>query len=138
MESKLEPFFHSEEIIAGEELNQPIMKIVGKSFQNIVLDDNENNYLVYYHSSKCEHCHKAGLLFEKLAELLITSGQNKNLKFGKFNVDKNDYKSFYVHGLPTLRLFQVDKKDKYVDYPLDKKRTLLTVAKFSLFSLILW
>jgi protein disulfide-isomerase A1 len=107
---KLQPFLKSEEIPA--ETSDPLKIIVGKNFQQTVLDSDDDVFIKFY-APWCGHCKKLAPIWEQLAqEFKDVPG----LKIAKFDATANEVDGLEVRGYPTLKFYHKGKKSSPVDY----------------------
>jgi len=87
--------------------------IVGKTFKDIVLDENKDA-LIYFYVPQCKECKEWIKMWETFSEGLYP---HRNLLFGKMDIASNDYDfpplNASVH---SLFLFPKNSKDKPVKY----------------------
>lgn len=107
---KLVPFLKSEEIPA--ETSDPLKIIVGKNFQSVVLDS-DNDVFVKYYAPWCGHCKKLAPIWEELAaEFKDVAG----LTIGKFDATANEVDGLEIRGYPTLKFYPKGNKGSPIDY----------------------
>ena len=110
IDGKIKPPIQSEEIPTKQE--GPVYKIVNKSFQKEVMD-NDLNVFVKFYSPSCPHCIKLEPDYKELAEKLK---YNKYIRIAEYNLKDNDFDLFRIRGYPTLILFKAGEKDKHIVY----------------------
>jgi len=106
----LQPFLKSEEI--PPQTGDALKIIVGKNFNQVVLD-NDNDVFVKYYAPWCGHCKKLAPIWEELAnEFKDVSG----LTIGKFDATANEVEGLEIRGYPTLKFYPKGNKSAAVDY----------------------
>jgi protein disulfide-isomerase A1 len=100
----LEPFFKSEDV--PETNDEPVKVVVGKSFDDIVLDESKDVLLEVY-APWCGHCQQMEPEYNKLAELLKDV---KSIVVAKMDGTKNEHGRVKVEGFPTIMFFPAGKK----------------------------
>jgi len=106
----LQPFLKSEEV--PPETSDALKIIVGKSFNKVVLD-NDNDVFVKYYAPWCGHCKKLAPIWEELAnEFKDVQG----LTIGKFDATANEVEGLEIRGYPTLKFYPKGNKSAPVDY----------------------
>jgi len=90
------------------ENNGPVKVVVGKTFDEIVLDKSKD-VLVEFYAPWCGHCKQLAPLYEKLGQSLAS---NNKVVIAKFDATANSYPGdIDVQGFPTILLFRAaDKK----------------------------
>ena len=106
IDGKIKPPIKSEEIPTKQD--GPVYKLVNKSFQKEVLD-NDLNVFVKFYSPNCPHCVKLKPTFEELADKLKN---NKYLRIAEYNLKDNDFDWFQIRSYPTLILFKAGEKNQ--------------------------
>ena len=107
---KLQPFLKSEDIPA--ETSDPLKIIVGKNFNQVVLESNDD-VLVKYYAPWCGHCKKLAPTWEQLAqEFKDVPG----LVIGKFDATANEVDGLEIRGYPTLKFYPKGNKANPIDY----------------------
>jgi protein disulfide-isomerase A1 len=104
--NKLTPYFKSEDI--PEKNNEPVKVVVGKSFEDIVLDDSKDVLLEVY-APWCGHCKSLEPEYNKLGELLKDV---KSVVIAKMDGTKNEHSRIKIEGYPTVVLFPAGKKSE--------------------------
>ena len=104
MDGKLSPNLKSEPI--PESNAEPVKYIVGKQFEEIVMDETKDVFVKYY-APWCGHCKK---LAEPWTELATNMAQYKDLVIGKFDATANEADGVEVRGYPTLIFYPKDNK----------------------------
>lgn len=104
VENKLDPYFKSEDI--PETNDEPVKVVVGKSFEDIVLDESKDVLLEVY-APWCGHCKSLEPEYKKLAELLKDV---KSIVIAKMDGTKNEHGRVTITGFPTVIFFPAGKK----------------------------
>jgi len=122
IDGKMVPPIKSEEI--PEKQDGPVYKLVYKSFNKEVLD-NDLNVFVKFYSPHCPHCIRLKPIYEELARKLQN---NKYLRIADFNFKANDFDLFEIRSLPTLVMFKAGDKNNSIVY--DRDRTVESMMNF--------
>ena len=122
IDGKMVPPIKSEEI--PEKQNGPVYKLVYKSFNKEVMD-NDLNVFVKFYSPSCPHCIRLKPIYEELA---IKLQNNKYLRIAEFNFKANDFDLFEITSLPTLVMFKAGDKNNSIVYQGD--RTVESMMNF--------
>jgi protein disulfide-isomerase A1 len=123
---EIEPSLKSEAV--PEKNDGPVKVVVGKNFDDIVLDKTKDVFLEVY-APWCGHCKKLTPIWEELGELVKKATGDK-VVIAKMDGTLNDIPpsgSFQVAGFPTLKLFKAGSNEM-VDY--DGDRTLDSLVDF--------
>lgn len=107
---KLQPFLKSEEIPA--ETTDPVKVIVGKNFQQVVIDS-DSDVLMEYYAPWCGHCKKLAPIWDELGQEFKDV---PNLIIGKFDATANEVEGLEIKGYPTLKFYHKGNKQNPVDY----------------------
>jgi hypothetical protein len=126
--NKLNEYHSSEEIPEETSQGQIVRTLVGKSYNKEVQEDFKNYIFIFFYGDECQHCHKAGLLFERTAKYI--SEKNQNIKFYKINYDWNEIPFMDIVGYPNMKLFPPRSRSTPNDYPIDKDRSMKKIAEF--------
>ena len=103
LNKELSPIIKSEEIPEVQESN--VIKIVGKSHDEIRFDENKD-VLVKYYAPWCGHCKKMAPLYETLADIYALDEEAKEkVVIGKIDGTLNDVFGIEITGYPTLALY---------------------------------
>ena len=116
------PPIKSEEI--PEKQDGPVYKLVYKSFNKEVLDNDLNVFVKFYYPH-CPHCIRLKPIYEELARKLQN---NKYLRIADFNFKANDFDLFEIRSLPTLVMFKAGDKNNSIVY--DGDRTVKSMMNF--------
>lgn len=107
---ELEQFLKSHPI--PETNDEPVKIAVGKTFKDIVLN-NEKEVLVKFYAPWCGHCKTLAPEFDKAAEAL---SNNPNVILVKVDSTGNEVAGIEVEGYPTLKWWSKDKTVAPIDY----------------------
>ena len=121
-EGKLKPHLKSEEIPKTN--NEPVYKLVGKSFNKEVIESDKDVFVKFY-APWCGHC-KA--LAPKYIELAKKLKGNDKILIAEIDSTANEVEEVQITGFPTLKFWPAGKKDKPFDYNGD--RSLDDMLKF--------
>jgi len=112
LDGKVEKYLKSEPI--PEMNDEPVRVIVGKSFQEEVLDSKKDTFLVAY-APWCGHCKALHPKWEELAEKMQKF--NDKVVIAKIDATANDLPpQFNVRGFPTIFLVKAGHGDKPLQY----------------------
>jgi protein disulfide-isomerase A1 len=111
---KLRATFKSEEI--PEKQENEVVVVVGKSFEQVVLDDSKD-VLVEFYAPWCGHCKKLTPIYEELAKKLK---HNKSLVIAKVDATANEVEGVNIKGFPTIKFWAGGKKSNPIDYDGDR------------------
>jgi len=106
----LQPFLKSEEIPADN--SQPVKVVVGKQFNEIVID-NDNDVFIEFYAPWCGHCKKLAPEWDKLASDFAAV---KGLTIAKMDATANEVDGVDIRGYPTLKFYPKGGKAAPVDY----------------------
>lgn len=101
---KLSPFLKSEEIPETQE--GPVHVVVGKSFEQVVMDPSKD-VLVKYYAPWCGHCKKLAPIWDELAEHYASVN---DLVIAKFDSTANEVDGVDIRSYPTLIFYPKDNK----------------------------
>lgn len=107
---ELAPFLKSHPI--PETNDEPVKILVGKTFKEIVID-NEKEVLVKFYAPWCGHCKTLAPEFDKAAAQLAN---NPNIVLAKVDSTGNEVAGVSVQGYPTLKWWRKDKSQGPIDY----------------------
>jgi protein disulfide-isomerase A1 len=121
---KISTFLKSEAI--PETNDEPVKVVVGKNFNDIVLDPTKDVFIEFY-APWCGHCKKLAPIWDELATELKSIS---NLVIAKMDATANEVESVDVSGFPTLKFYPSNSKNSPIDYDGDRtKEALLTWLK---------
>lgn len=121
VEGREKPFMRSDPV--PETNDEPVKVIVGKNFEDIVMDETKD-VLVEFYAPWCGHCKRLAPVYEKLAKFFEPV---KNLVIAKIDATTNDT-PVSIEGFPTIYFFPSNRKDSPIQYEGD--RTLKDLRKF--------
>jgi protein disulfide-isomerase A1 len=112
-EGKLKPSLKSEEP-APEDTTGPVKVVKGKTFHDLVVNNDKDVFLEFY-APWCGHCKKLAPIWDELGEKFANNG---NLVIAKVDATANevDYPGVEVQGFPTLYFFKGNDKQNPVRY----------------------
>jgi len=127
---KLTPLYFSEEI--PEVQTYPIMTLVGKNYNEIVIDS-PYDIIVYYLKPDCKPCKLFEEKLRKIANVIIKEYKDSNkslfLKFGKINGELNDIEKVSILNYPAVNYYKKDNKAKPIKYEINDF-DILKIVKF--------
>jgi protein disulfide-isomerase A1 len=106
--------FKSEEIPKTQEGD--VIVVVGKSFNDIVMDDSKD-VLVEFYAPWCGHCKKIAPIYDEVAKNLK---HNTNLVIAKVDSTANEVSQVAIKGFPTIKFFPAGKKSSPIDFDGDR------------------
>jgi len=109
VDGSLEPTVKTQEI--PEKNDGPVKVVVGKSFQDIVMDDSKDVFVEFY-APWCGHCKSLAPKYEKLGEMFA---KDTNVVIAKVDATENDTPA-QIKGFPTLILYAAGHKANPVTY----------------------
>ncbi|KAG0170339.1 protein disulfide-isomerase precursor [Apophysomyces sp. BC1034] len=124
---KIKPSLKSEDIPA--ENDGPVKVVVGKEFNDIVMDKSKDVFLEVY-APWCGHCKNLAPTWVELGELVKKQDPAHSVVIAKMDGTENDIPEdagFSVAGFPTLKFFKAESNE-IVDY--EGGRTLDDLLKF--------
>ncbi|XXG94471.1 hypothetical protein Hte_000728 [Hypoxylon texense] len=121
---KIEPSLKSEPI--PEKQEGPVTVVVGKSYEDVVLDDSKD-VLIEFYAPWCGHCKALAPKYEDLASLYANSEFKDKVVIAKVDATANDVPD-EIQGFPTIKLYPAGAKDKPVSY--SGSRTVEDLIKF--------
>lgn len=107
---EVERFLKSAEI--PETNDEPVKIIVGKTFRDIVLN-NDKEVLVEFYAPWCGHCKTLAPHFDEAARRL---SNNPNIIIAKVDSTENEVAEVDIQGFPTLKFWGKDKTQAPIDY----------------------
>lgn len=119
---KLTPFLKSEDVPA--EQPGPVYKVVGKSFDEVVLDPKKNVFVKFY-APWCGHCKALAPTYEKLAEAYK---DDQDVLIAEMDATANEVAGLNIRGFPTLKFYKAGEPAAPVDY--EGERTLEALTDF--------
>lgn len=102
----------------------PVKKVVGKSFKQEVMD-NDDDVILKFYAPWCGHCKKLEPVYKALAEAMA---DNKKLRFYEVDATKNDIEGHPIHGFPVIKFFPGKDKSNPQTYEGDRSES--DIAKF--------
>ncbi len=121
---KIEPSVKSEPIPESQE--GPVTVVVGKSYEDIVLDDSKD-VLIEFYAPWCGHCKALAPKYETLASLYTDSEWKDKVVIAKLDATANDVPD-EIQGFPTIKLYPAGAKSEPVTY--SGSRTVDDLIKF--------
>lgn len=109
---KIEASLKSEPIPETQE--GPVTVVVGKNYEDIVLDD-EKDVLIEFYAPWCGHCKALAPKYEELAALYANSEFKDKVVIAKVDATTNDVPD-EVRGFPTIKLYPAGAKSEPVTY----------------------
>ena len=114
-DNKIKPEMKSE-ALPKKPYSENFYKIVGKNFHKLIMENNEQGFLLYMKPSDCYNCSEVNKMFESLAKANI---ENYDILFGVVDPLINDIPNIDVDklsGHPSFRYYYKNKKLPFVDY----------------------
>ncbi|CAG8303473.1 unnamed protein product [Penicillium salamii] len=115
LEGKVEASVKSEPI---PETQEGVTVIVGRSFQDVVID-NEKDVLVEYYAPWCGHCKSLAPKYEELAVLYASAELSEKVTVAKIDATANDVPDS-ITGFPTIKIYPAGAKDSPIEYAGDR------------------
>ena len=112
---KLSKFLKSEDI--PETNDEPVKVIVGKNFNDIIRDS-EDDVLLEFYAPWCGHCKSLEPKYVELAEKLA---KVEGLVIAKVDATANEIEGISVSGFPAIKFFAKGSKRAPVDYDGDRE-----------------
>ncbi|PFH52764.1 hypothetical protein AMATHDRAFT_139013 [Amanita thiersii Skay4041] len=125
LEGKIEPTLKSEPV--PETQDEPVYVVVGKNFEEVVLDDNKDVFIEFY-ATWCGHCKRLKPTWDSLGERF--ADRKDRITIAKMEATENDLPQsvpFRVSGFPTIKFKPAGTRD-FVDY--DGDRSLESLVAF--------
>jgi len=113
LNKELAPTVKSQEIPADN--TGPVKVVVGKSFDDIVMDDSKDVFVEFY-APWCGHCKSLAPKFEKLGEMFTN---DPSIVIAKIDATENDTPA-QIRGFPTLMLYPAGAKGSPETYSGDR------------------
>jgi len=110
----LQPHLKSEPVPASQV--GPVLQIVGKTFDSIVMDPSKD-VLVNFYAPWCGHCKKLEPVYRDLAKKV--EGVS-TLVIARIDATANDVADMDVEGFPTIKLWRAGNKEERLDYDADR------------------
>jgi len=111
-DNKLQAEYKSEELPTEEErLNKNVVKVTGKSYNDIV-KNSEKDVVLKWHAPWCQHCQKLAEKWEIIAEKFK---DHPSIVFAEIDATANEIPGETIEGYPTLRFYSHANKE-HVDF----------------------
>lgn len=113
-----------------ENNNKPIKKLVGKTIEKMINDD-EYDRVVKFYSPHCDYCVAFEPKYKRIAERFVNSTQNPYLKMYELDLTKNDIGKISIRKMPSVKIWRAhNKKNNPIDLDYDRELTELDVENF--------
>lgn len=109
---KIEPSLKSEPIPETQE--GPVTVVVGKTYEEIVLDDTKD-VLIEFYAPWCGHCKALAPKYDELAALYANSEFKDKVVIAKVDATTNDVPD-EIKGFPTIKMYPAGAKGEAVTY----------------------
>jgi len=109
LDGSVQPFLKSQPVPSKND--EPVKVVVGKNFDEIVMDDSKDVLLEFY-AEWCGHCKKFAPEYEKLATKVADI---ENLVIAKIDGSENDT-PIQIQGFPTIVFFPKGKKSEPITF----------------------
>jgi protein disulfide-isomerase A1 len=86
--------------------DEPVKVVVGKSFNDIVMDESKD-VLVEFYAPWCGHCKSLAPKYDELATKLKA---NPNIVIAKMDSTTNEVDGISISGFPTIKFFPSNRK----------------------------
>ncbi|CAL5874912.1 uncharacterized protein PFLUO_LOCUS9214 [Penicillium psychrofluorescens] len=123
LEGKIEPSVKSEPIPETQE--GPVTVVVGKSYQELVID-NDKDVLLEFYAPWCGHCKSLAPKYDELAEM-YSGDLAEKVTIAKIDATANDVPD-PITGFPTIKLYPAGSKGEPIEY--SGSRTVEDLATF--------
>ncbi|KAI0018332.1 protein disulfide isomerase [Xylariomycetidae sp. FL0641] len=121
---KIEPSLKSEAVPETQE--GPVTVVVGKSYEEIVLDDSKD-VLIEFYAPWCGHCKALAPKYEDLASMYANSEFKDKVVIAKVDATANDVPD-EIQGFPTIKMYPAGAKSEPKTY--SGSRTVEDLIKF--------
>ncbi|OII77532.1 thioredoxin family protein [Cryptosporidium andersoni] len=134
-DGKVEPKLRSEPIPSYNKTNgnqnSDLIKLVGNNFSSMVLDDEENDWLVILITPFCQPCTDTEKLLKKIKSAIISTNKSP-INFGFIDISENDLPKddFYSKSIPSI--FFIKARQKTPIHFTNDKVSYLNIKKFIL------
>merc|ERR1712203_344445 len=122
LDGSIERHLKSEDI--PDNSNNAVKVVVGKNFDDIVLDKTKN-VLIEFYAPWCGHCKSLAPIWDELGEKYK---DHENIVIAKSDATANEFADVEVQGFPTIKYFPAGEGAEAVDY--NGGRTLDDFVKF--------
>lgn len=109
---KIEPSLKSEPVPETQE--GPVTVVVGKNYEEIVLDDTKD-VLIEFYAPWCGHCKALAPKYDELAALYADSEFKDKVVIAKVDATANDVPD-EIRGFPTIKMYAAGSKGEPVTY----------------------
>lgn len=114
--------------------NKHITELTGKTYQENVIDDIDNEVLVYIWAPTCQHCTDFDPIYDKVATRIKVKYPNIPLKLTKINAMANDVPGIDVLGYPLYALYlkgQQNRSPVFIgEFPDDPEGVIEQMKRF--------
>ncbi|KAJ5605868.1 hypothetical protein N7510_008649 [Penicillium lagena] len=111
LDGKIEPSIKSEPVPETQE--GPVTVVVGKSYQELVID-NDKDVLLEFYAPWCGHCKSLAPKYDELAEM-YSGDLAEKVTIAKIDATANDVPDS-ITGFPTIKLYPAGSKDEPIEY----------------------
>jgi hypothetical protein len=130
-EDKLQPEMKSE-ALPKIHFSENYYKIVGKNFHKLIMENEDQGFLLYFKPSNCRNCSEVTKMFQSLAKVNI---ENFEMLFGVTDPLLNELPDVDINkisGHPSFRYYYKIKKLGYVDFDNQKEINIDSIQKWVL------